>query len=101
MQLSSITGSTSLGFAGGIAGPAASQPGAAAPFADLMKDAITTVQDLGDQATAAVEGLMSGDGTDVHTAMIATQKANLAFEMALAVRNKAVAAYQQVMQLQF
>lgn len=101
MQSSSITGSTALGFAVGVAGPAANQAEAAAPFADLMKDAITTVQDLGDQATAAVEGLMSGDGTDVHTAMIATQKANLAFEMSLAVRNKAVAAYQQVMQLQF
>jgi flagellar hook-basal body complex protein FliE len=44
---------------------------------------------------------MSGQGVDVHEAMIATQKANLAFEMALAVRNKAVAAYQQVMQMQF
>ena len=105
MQSSSITGSTSLGMMDGIAemtaAPAANAAGAGAPFADLMKDAMATVQDLGDQATDAVQGLMRGDGTDVHTAMIATQKAGLAFEMSLAVRNKAVAAYQQVMQLQF
>jgi flagellar hook-basal body complex protein FliE len=48
-----------------------------------------------------VDGLMTGNGTDVHTAMIATQKADLAFEMALAFRNKAVGAYQQLMSTQF
>jgi flagellar hook-basal body complex protein FliE len=44
---------------------------------------------------------MTGGGVDVHTAMIATQKASMAFELSLAVRNKAVQAYQQVMSLQF
>jgi flagellar hook-basal body complex protein FliE len=72
-----------------------------APFAGLLKDAIHSEQSLEDQASAAAEGLMTGQGVDVHQAMIAAQKANLAFEMALAVRNKAVAAYQQVMQMQF
>jgi flagellar hook-basal body complex protein FliE len=71
------------------------------PFAGLLQDAIHSEQSLENQATTAVEGLMSGQGVDLHEAMIATQKANLAFEMALAVRNKAVAAYQQVMQMQF
>lgn len=71
------------------------------PFAGLLKDAITSEQSLEDQASTAVEGLMTGQGVDVHEAMIATQKANLAFEMALAVRSKAVAAYQQIMQMQF
>jgi flagellar hook-basal body complex protein FliE len=33
--------------------------------------------------------------------MIATQKASMAFELALSVRNKAVAAYQQVIGMQF
>jgi flagellar hook-basal body complex protein FliE len=44
---------------------------------------------------------MAGSGVDVHQAMIATQKASMAFELALAVRNKAVQAYQQVMGMQF
>lgn len=71
------------------------------PFANLLKSAIGNVQKLEDQATSAVQGLISGSGVDVHQAMIATQKSDMAFEMALAVRNKAVAAYQQVMQMQF
>jgi flagellar hook-basal body complex protein FliE len=84
-----------------IAPTAATQGSGAPPFSGLLQDAITSEQGLEDQASSAVQGLMSGSGVDVHRAMIATQKANLAFEMALAVRNKAVAAYQQVMQIQF
>jgi flagellar hook-basal body complex protein FliE len=38
---------------------------------------------------------------EIHDAMIATQKASLAFELALQVRNKAVAAYQQMSGMQF
>ena len=53
------------------------------------------------QAHSAVTGLMTGSGVDVHQAMIATQKASMAFELALAVRNKAVQAYQQVIGMQF
>jgi flagellar hook-basal body complex protein FliE len=73
----------------------------APPFANLLKSAVASVQSLDDQASSAVQGLMRGRGVDVHQAMIATQKSSMAFEMALAVRNKAVAAYQQIMQMQF
>jgi flagellar hook-basal body complex protein FliE len=77
----------------------AAQPGA--PFAALMRNAMQQMQTLESNATTAVDGLMTGNGTDIHTAMIATQKADLAFEMALAFRNKAVGAYQQLMSTQF
>jgi flagellar hook-basal body complex protein FliE len=82
---------------------AASAPAAesAAPFSNLMKDAVGEVDALQSQAQSAVTGLMTGAGVDVHTAMIATEKASMAFELALAVRNKAVQAYQQVMGMQF
>ncbi|MBB6147218.1 flagellar hook-basal body complex protein FliE [Silvibacterium bohemicum] len=73
----------------------------APPFSDLLQSAIANVNQLDSQATTAVQGLMSGAGVDVHQAMIATQKSQMAFEMALAVRNRAVTAYQQVMQMQF
>jgi flagellar hook-basal body complex protein FliE len=71
------------------------------PFGNMLRDAIGSVQNLEDQASQVTEGLLRGDGVDIHTAMIATQKADLAFEMALSVRNKAVAAYQQIMNMQF
>lgn len=71
------------------------------PFGDLLKDAVGQVEQLEDQAHASVDGLMTGSGVDVHQAMIATQKASAAFELALAVRNKAVQAYQSVIGMQF
>lgn len=88
-----------------MTGGALSQAGNSAagqtPFSELLKNAIGSVRKLESQAAGAVEGLMTGQGVDVHQAMIATEKANMSFDMALAVRGKAVAAYQQIMQMQF
>jgi flagellar hook-basal body complex protein FliE len=74
---------------------------AAAPFAGLLTEAVGQVSQLEQQARTAVEGLMAGTGVDVHEAMIATEKAGMGFELMLSVRNKALAAYQQVMGMQF
>jgi flagellar hook-basal body complex protein FliE len=71
------------------------------PFGNLLSDAVGQVSSLENQARATVDGLMGGSGVDVHQAMIATQKADMAFELALAVRNKAMQAYQSVMGMQF
>ncbi len=72
-----------------------------APFSGLFQDAVQKTQQLETNAANTVTGLLSGQGVDVHTAMIATEKSDLGFEMMLAFRNKAVSAYQQLMQLQF
>ena len=86
----------------GLGNVSSAGPGVqAAPFSGLFKDAVGQMQALEDQAHTAVEGLMTGSGVDVHQAMIATQKAEMSFELALSVRNKAVQAYQQVMSMQF
>ncbi len=81
--------------------PAEAGSAAPEPFSDLLTNAVGQVNQLETQAQAAAEGLMTGSGVDVHQAMIATQKADMAFELALAVRNKAVQAYQQVLGMQF
>ena len=74
---------------------------AATPFSDLLTDTVRNVGNLEDQARHAVDGLMTGSGVDIHQAMIASEKASMAFEMALAVRNKAIQSYQTVMNMQF
>jgi flagellar hook-basal body complex protein FliE len=71
------------------------------PFGDLLKGAADEVNQLEKEARSAVIGLMNGTGIDVHQTMIASEKANMAFEMVLAVRNKAVQSYQSVMSMQF
>jgi flagellar hook-basal body complex protein FliE len=81
--------------------PGAAKAGEGAPFSDLLSDAIGNVNRLESDAENAVQGLMTGAGVDVHQAMIATEKASMAFELSLAVRNKAVQAYQQLMAMPF
>ncbi|HZD48354.1 MAG TPA: flagellar hook-basal body complex protein FliE [Silvibacterium sp.] len=101
MQSSLVSSLNSIATTDAASPSALPTSGAAPAFSGLIKDAVSSEQVLENQASSAVEGLMNGSGVDIHQAMIATQKADLAFEMALAVRNKAVAAYQQVMQMQF
>jgi flagellar hook-basal body complex protein FliE len=67
----------------------------------MFQQAMSSLQQTEQDSATKVKGLLSGDGTDIHTALIATQKASLAFDLALAVRNKALGAYQQVMSMQF
>lgn len=73
----------------------------ATPFSSLLSDSASQIDQLETQARTAIDGLMTGSGVDVHQAMIAAQKASMSFELALAVRNKAVQAYQSVMGMQF
>lgn len=75
--------------------------GGAQPFANLLTDTIGSVNQLEAQARQAEIGLMTGTGIDVHQAVIAAEKASMSFEMVLAVRNKAVQAYQSVIGMQF
>jgi flagellar hook-basal body complex protein FliE len=87
-----------------FSGAAASgSPGATTgtPFSGIFQSIVAQTSSLDHQAQSAVTGLLSGQGVEVHDAMIATQKADMAFELALQVRNKAVGAYQQMMGMQF
>jgi flagellar hook-basal body complex protein FliE len=70
-------------------------------FGSLLSTAVGNVDALEQQAKSTMDGLMRGTGVDVHQAMIAAEKANAAFELALAMRNKAVQCYQSVMSMQF
>jgi flagellar hook-basal body complex protein FliE len=75
--------------------------GVTTPFAGMFHSIVEQTSALDQKASETVAGLLSGQGVDIHEAMIATQKADMAFELALQVRNKAVAAYQQMMGMQF
>ena len=88
--------------ASGFLDTAANQSSAAqTPFAGVFQSLVQQTSALDRSASQAVTGLLTGQGVEIHDAMIATQKADMAFELALEVRNKAVGAYQQMMNMQF
>ncbi len=91
----------SLSAIPGTRAPSGPGTDGAAPFANLFRETVAQVDTLETQAQTAIRGLMSGSGVDVHQAVIAAQKADMAFELALSVRNKAMQAYQSVMGMQF
>jgi len=93
------------GSGGGLTGASSFLPengeAASGEFMKTLKDAMGEVGQLQDEADSRVNQLLAGNGQDVHSAMIAVQKAGLAFEMMVQVRNKIVQAYQQVSGMQF
>ena len=70
-------------------------------FMSTLRSAMDQVGELQSEADGKVAQLLTGNGQDVHSTMIAVQKANLAFEMMVQVRNKIVQAYQQVSGIPF
>ena len=69
-------------------------------FQDVFSSAIGQVESMSRRASTTVERFLSGDGEDLHTVALATQQADLAFQMFQQVRNKVVGAYQEIMKMQ-
>ena len=74
--------------------------GSAPPFADVLKQALQEVTDANTTSEQEARNLISGNSTDMHTAILAVQKADVSFQMMMAVRSKLVSAYQEVMRMQ-
>ena len=87
-----------------IALPEALRPagasGSGGAFRDVLSSAIQTVEAFGNNASASVERFLSGEGEELHTTVLATQQAELSFELFLQARNKVVSAYQEIMRMQ-
>jgi flagellar hook-basal body complex protein FliE len=77
----------------------AAQPSGGGAFQDVLSSAIRGVEASGANASASVERFLSGEGEELHTTILATQKAELSFELFLQMRNKVVNAYQEVMRM--
>ena len=79
---------------------AAGGASAPSPFANVFHQAIQQVEFFQNNADTSINRFLSGEGEEIHKVALATQQADLSFQMFMQVRNKVVAAYQQVMQMQ-
>ncbi len=80
------------------AGPR-SGPSAGVGIRELREAQIAKVNELQQDATRAAEDLTTGRRDDIEGVILATQKADIAFRMLLQVRNKMMAAYEEVKQI--
>ena len=74
--------------------------GSAGGFQDVLSNAIQKVEAIGQNASASVERFLTGEGEEIHTTILATQQAELSFDLFLQARNKVVSAYQEIMRMQ-
>ncbi len=71
-----------------------------ADFGSLLNKAVNTVNQYQQQSTQAAAQIETGDGgASLVKAVIASQKANVAFQATVQVRNKVVSAYQDIMNM--
>ena len=74
--------------------------GASDSFAQTLTNAIGSLSGLQTNADQATAGLALNQGVDIHQAMIAMQQASLGMSLAVQVRDKAVEAYQSLLNMQ-
>ncbi len=70
-------------------------------FSDVLKNAVSQVSDLQNNAQQQVGTLLQGGNADMSKVMISVEKADVAFQLMMQVRNKIVSAYQDIEKMQF
>lgn len=71
-----------------------------AGFGSILQSSLDNVGRLQAEADQSLEELTTGRQTDIHSTMIAMEKAEVAFELALQIRNKLLNAYETLMRQQ-
>ena len=95
-----ISNPSAIAGIGALARPGAPASSGADAFGSILSNAMNNVESLRRDSQQSIDKLLSGEGVELHEVALATQKAQLGFEMFVQVRNKIVSAYQEVMRMQ-
>lgn len=68
-------------------------------FADFLKNAIEDVNKLQLESESLNEAFAMGKTDNIHQVMIAAEKAEIALQFTIQVRNKILEAYQEIMRM--
>ena len=91
-SLPSLGGVAKTSAAGAVSGAGDSS------FGDSLSALLSSVESSAGDANQAVAAMADGSG-DVHTAMLALQRAEVSMQLTVQVRNKLVQAYQDLMRM--
>lgn len=98
----SIPGLGAIGSIGALPSMAPIQPpDTGGGFSGILSNALQQVNQLSGGAEQQIGSLLKGGNTDMSTVMIAVEKADVAFQLMMQVRNKIVSAYQDIEKMQF
>ncbi len=79
--------------------PVAEEAVGKADFTDVLGRMVNSVNSLQTEAATAQELLATGEAADLHEIMIAMEKAGVAMDLLLEVRNKLIDAYQSLIRM--
>jgi flagellar hook-basal body complex protein FliE len=69
-------------------------------FMEYFKAALNNVEQLQENASVSAVDLITGNESLLHNTMIAYDKASMALQLTIEVRNRIVEAYQEIMRMQ-
>lgn len=69
-------------------------------FKQIMTDALERLNNLSDENAQATLDLMTGNTDDLSNTMITAQKSEIALNLTVAIRDKAIGAYKEIMNMQ-
>ncbi len=84
-----------------VKGPQKPDKAEAGTFGQWLARSLAEVSQLQGTSDAASQKLITGQSNDIHGTMIAMQKAGIALDLVMEVRNKVIAAYDEVKRMQF
>jgi flagellar hook-basal body complex protein FliE len=100
MMVSALASAQSL--SGGTGGTSALSSGGSGDFLSLVDSALRGVSDTQNAAAQAESGYAVGaSNATLGTALVASDRAEVAWNATVAIRNEVVSAYQSVMSMQF
>jgi len=70
-------------------------------FGDVLQGALQNVNQLSGGADQQITKMLQGGTGDMSSVMVAVEKADVAFQLMMQVRNKIVSAYQDIEKMQF
>jgi flagellar hook-basal body complex protein FliE len=80
-------------------GPATGPQGPAGGFGDVLLDSLDRLEAMGDRASDLSVRAATGDLSSIHDYTIAATEAQVATQLTVAVRNKAVEAFNEIMRM--
>lgn len=93
----SIGSPSTIGSLPGTPATGGADPG----FTDMLTGAIEQVDQLNNSAQQQIGNLLTNGNSDLSSVMVAVEKADVAFQLMMQVRNKIVSAYQDIEKMQF
>jgi flagellar hook-basal body complex protein FliE len=69
-------------------------------FGEFLKEALNKVNSAQVEAQQLTQEYALGNDVELHQVIIATEKASLALQLTMQIRNKAIDAYQEIMRMQ-